>query len=378
MPITISSAFDSGNIELVDQPGSAHFRLRIRIDAGGEFFQWFHFRVTGAKGVPLLLELIGLEASAYPAGWRDYRARVSADRSRWRQAETSYDADENGGTLSIRVTPESDQLWCAYFAPYPMERHHDLISRVAAAEGVRTSVLGETLDGQPLDLVELGEGERQVWLYARQHPGETMAEWWMEGALLELTDASSPVARLLRRKARFHIVPNMNPDGSRRGHLRTNAAGANLNREWAAPSATRSPEVLLVRNRMHETGVDFALDVHGDESIPHVFLAGFDGIPSLQQQQQQLFDRYGDRLLAHSRDFQRQAGYPPAAPGKANLTMSTNQLAERFGCLSATLEMPFKDAIDLPEPVEGWSPTRSGRLGRACLAALADLVDDLR
>lgn len=35
----------------------------------------------------------------------------------------------------------------------------------------------------------------------------------------------------------------MNPDGSWRGHLRTNAAGANLNREWAKPSLETSPEV---------------------------------------------------------------------------------------------------------------------------------------
>ena len=28
----------------------------------------------------------------------------------------------------------------------------------------------------------------------------------------------------------------MNPDGSVRGNLRTNAAGANLNREWMTPS----------------------------------------------------------------------------------------------------------------------------------------------
>ena len=45
----------------------------------------------------------------------------------------------------------------------------------------------------------------------------------------------------------------MNPDGSWRGHLRTNAAGANLNREWASPSAERSPEVLAVRNAMDAT-----------------------------------------------------------------------------------------------------------------------------
>jgi len=55
------------------------------------------------------------------------------------------------------------------------------------------------------------------------------------------------------RRARAQAqVPNMNPDGSWRGHLRTNAAGANLNREWAAPSAERSPEVLLVRNKMDQ------------------------------------------------------------------------------------------------------------------------------
>ena len=42
----------------------------------------------------------------------------------------------------------------------------------------------------------------------------------------------------------------MNPDGSWRGHLRTNATGANLNREWLEPSKERSPEVLAVRSFM--------------------------------------------------------------------------------------------------------------------------------
>jgi len=35
----------------------------------------------------------------------------------------------------------------------------------------------------------------------------------------------------------------MNPDGSWRGHLRTNASGANLNREWGDPTPDKSPEV---------------------------------------------------------------------------------------------------------------------------------------
>ena len=79
-----------------------------------------------------------------------------------------------------------------------------------------------------------------------------------------------------------------------------------------------------------------------------------------------------------SADFQTKIGYPPAPAGRANLTMSTNALAERFGCLAMTLEMPFKDNDDLPDPVAGWSPERSKALGRDCLAALVEVVGDLR
>lgn len=378
MAISISACFDSGNIETVDQPAADHVRLRIRRDADGVFFQWFHFRLSGAKGRPVRIDIIGLEESAYPGGWPGYRARVSSDRERWVQADSSYDKAADGGTLTIRVTPESDLLWCAYFAPYSMERHQDLVARMALKPGVSADVLGHTLDGRPMDCLSLGQGPRQVWLYARQHPGETMAQWWMEGALDELTDPSSPLARSLLAKARFHIVPNMNPDGAFRGYLRTNAAGANLNREWSNPAADRAPEVKAVLDRMGETGVDFALDVHGDEALPHVFIAGFEGIPSLQERQTRLLERFKTSLMTHSRDFQTRVGYPVASAGTANLSMSTNALAERFGCVSATLEMPFKDADDLPEPVEGWSPGRSRQLARACLAALADIIDDLR
>ncbi len=34
----------------------------------------------------------------------------------------------------------------------------------------------------PLRPGEPGPDRRQVWIVARQHPGESMAEWFMEGA----------------------------------------------------------------------------------------------------------------------------------------------------------------------------------------------------
>ena len=373
--IQISAAFDSGNIEVLAIDGTTA-RLTIRKDRESDFFQWFHFRVSGSAGRALTLKITGLNASAYPGGWPGYHAAVSEDRDFWGRAPSSFDKAEDNGTLTISYTPTSNLAWFAYFAPYSMERHHDLVSGAALAPGVSHRMLGQSIEGQPIDCLELGDGPKQVWLYARQHPGESMAEWWMEGALDCLTDPADPVARRLRQLCRFHIVPNVNPDGSCRGHLRTNAVGINLNREWASPSADKSPEVLCIRAAMDETGVDFAMDVHGDEAIPAVFLAGFQGISSWTETQQGGYDRYAAILERRTPDFQTRIGYPVAGKGRANLTMSTNQLAERFGAVAMTLEMPFKDNNDQPCAAQGWSPERSAALGRDCLGALLEWLAD--
>lgn len=375
-PLLVTSAFDSGNI-VVEAIDGAIATLSIRKDNESEFFQWFHFRAAAPAGTRLTLRITGLAGSAYPDGWPNYHACVSEDRERWGRAPSRYEPGVDGGTLTIEHRLESDAAWFAYFAPYSQERHHDLIAQAAACDGVTLRQLGTSLDGRPIDCLELGTGDKPVWLIARQHPGESMAEWWMEGALDMLTDATNAHARSLLAACRFYIVPNMNPDGSFRGHLRTNTKGVNLNREWHEPSVERSPEVLCVRNRMDETGVAFAMDVHGDEAIPAVFLAGFEGIPSIKDDQLALFRRYRDTLAIRTPDFQTRLGYPEARPGKANLSMATAQIAERYGAVAMTLEMPFKDNDDLPDAEQGWSPERSMQLARDCLATLAEMVGDI-
>jgi murein tripeptide amidase MpaA len=373
MPLIISSSFDAGNIRVIRHDDTSA-DLEIVNDHMSDFYQWFYFRLAGAAGREVTLRITNCAASAYPNGWPDYKAVVSLDREEWlRVAQTSY-AD---GVLTMKLTPPQDPVWIAYFAPYSMERHHDLVTQTAALAGVEYASLGKSLDGQDIDCLTIGNGPLNVWLYARQHPGESMAEWWMEGALEKLTDEDDPVARVLRKECTFRVVPNMNPDGSRRGHLRTNAVGVNLNREWHAPSAEKSPEVLCVRNAMDSNPPDFAMDVHGDEAIPANFLAGFEGIASATERQLKLFGLFGETLERLSPDFQRSKGYEIPAPGEANMSMSTTQLAERYGCVSMTLEMPFKDNFDLPDPVYGWSPQRSKYLAYACLDALHALLPEL-
>ena len=368
MSIAISAVFDSGNIAVVDASRPDDIRLRIGDDAGGEHRQWFHFRLSGVRSVPLTLHIDNAAACSYPGGWPGYRACVSADHVRWQRVpDTRYD----GTRLSVHLTPATDTVWLAYFEPYSWERHQALIGRCAASSLARVQRLGASVEGRDLDCVSIGSGQMPVWVVARQHPGESMAEWLAEG-LLETLLGDSPAAQTVRERATVHVVPNMNPDGSVRGHLRCNAAGANLNREWMNPSAARSPEVLCVQQAMHMTGVGLFLDVHGDETIPHVFIDGAGMVPgygdaNIRREQQfcNSLERLGPR-------FQQVHGYRADRFGEEMLTLASKWVAHTYGCVSMTLEMPFKDHDDDPQPDTGWDGARSKLLGADVVAALAE------
>ncbi len=49
MAITISSAFDAGNIRVVKQDGDT-VDLEIVKDHMSDFYQWFYFRLAGGGG----------------------------------------------------------------------------------------------------------------------------------------------------------------------------------------------------------------------------------------------------------------------------------------------------------------------------------------
>ena len=366
----ISATFDSGAIEVVSLADPQDIRLRLRADNAAEFRQWFHFRVLGAGGKPLRMVFENAAEAAYADGWPGYRCVASYDRQNWfRVSGTRYE----DGRLIVEHTPERDSIFYAYFEPYSHERHLDLLCRAEMSPFARVLNLGATVEGRDLDLVVVGRPTPErapVWIIARQHPGETMAEWFVEGLLERLLDGADPIARKVREHAVLYIVPNMNPDGAVRGNLRTNAAGRNLNREWRAPDPAASPEVFLVREEMERTGCGLFLDIHGDEALPYVFFSTAEEVPGFSAEAAARQAMFIDAFAAASPDFQREHGYQPGRFGEALLGLASKWVAHRFGCVSLTLEMPFKDNANLPDGHNGWNGARSKRMGGAMLNAI--------
>jgi murein tripeptide amidase MpaA len=243
--------FDAGSIDVVNAEHPSRIDLNLRADSHADIHQWFHFRLQGARDQAVTMRFLNAGQATYPKGFEDYQAVASYDLDNWFRVPTTFD----GQVMTIEHTPETDSIYYAYFEPYSWERHLRLLGEVAENPIARVVDLGSTVEGRDMNLVVIGnpQAEKKIWVIARQHPGESMAEWFVEGMMDALLDSANPVARTLLQRAVFYIVPNMNPDGSVRGNLRTNAAGANLNREWMNPSLERSPEVLCVKKRCRTT-----------------------------------------------------------------------------------------------------------------------------
>ncbi|HJL19124.1 MAG TPA: M14-type cytosolic carboxypeptidase [Sandaracinaceae bacterium LLY-WYZ-13_1] len=379
----IDDRFDSGNIEVIDASDPADIRLTIRPDPPSEtakgvvrYRQWFHFRLAGVRDVPLTIHLEDVAAWSYPKGWEGYRAVCSSDHRHWGRADTAYE----DGHLTIRVTPDADVLWLAYFAPYALERLRRRIGEWCRHADVWLRPLCRTVEGRPLDRLIIGRPARDVpvvWVVARQHPGETMASWWMEGFVRRLLDDHDGLARRLRERATFHVVPLMNPDGSHHGFIRTNARGVDLNRAWEEPPMDDAPEVHATLAAMDRTGVDLCLDVHGESDIPHSFVTGPHGVEAwgarLESQERAFCDAY-ERA---NPDFQQVAGYPRDRPGRVTMGILKNAITQRFGCYATTLEMPFKHSTDVDDETPGWNPERCQRMGASALSAFDAALDAL-
>jgi hypothetical protein len=103
---------------------------------------------------------------------------------------------------------------------------------------METTVIGESVQGRPIEVVRLGSGERWFVVLAAMHGAhECNTNQVAEGMIARLT--ADPV--LLPEGVTLFVAPLVNPDGCAL-NTRTNANGVDLNRNWAASDWTADAE----------------------------------------------------------------------------------------------------------------------------------------
>lgn len=362
----IEADFECGNIE-VESLNGTEVKLRIRPDSSAAFYQWFYFRALGDESVRF--SIVNAGGASYTPAWPEYKVLASYDGENWGRIPTTYD----GTTLQFDHQSETGRADYAFFVPYVSAQREHLLSLCDAAPGVERRQIGTTLQGRPLEMVVFGAEARDalpIWIIARQHAGEPMAEYAAEGAVRSLLDRNDKAAQSLLAKATVYIVPNVNPDGSALGNLRANAAGVDLNRAWQQPH-DQCPEVTAILNEMHRTGVAYFIDIHGDETREYLYtvLPGVELEPDIVR----TIHWYEMELAKLNPEMQPEPVYITGTSAtNSHPGMAVNHVAVTFNCPAWTPELPFK------EPVPGHDTLLADgcrRFGRSCVTALDTIID---
>ena len=344
--ISIVSPEDNGNIIFLnpETPDPTNIRLEIRGDKNRpDFFQWFNFKLKGDKGTHHKLKIENANKVKYNEWnkYEPYNVYASYDGDGWFNVDTVY--DEKTGHLSMDLILEQEEVQFAFFPPYHYARHLKLIQKAEKISNCTVTTLGQTNHGRDVTLLTFGtpaEHKKEIWLIARQHPGEPQAEWYAEGLIDYLAQAQPD----LFEQYTFRVVPNMNPDGTFDGNLRTNGHGEDLNRKWQSANLQDSPEVYLVFEAMKKIGVDLFLDLHSDEIIPVPFLdRAHVSCPQIHKKLEEIEQQFMDLYIKINQHMQNDLNYGESdRTSPENMTLAAIAIGQYFHCPAFTLEMPTK------------------------------------
>lgn len=164
----------------------------------------------------------------------------------------------------------------SYFPPSSVD---NVLSSLARHKNINVSVVGFSVNAQPIHMLSYGDGPFKVLAWSQMHGNETTTTIALLKLLTNLcTDNSKSEftkvqLRELNDQISLYAIPQLNPDGSL-AHFRENAKAIDLNRDFQQLSQPESSILFDVFNAIQP---DLCLNLHEQRSI---FASGKNGKPT--------------------------------------------------------------------------------------------------
>ena len=275
------------------------------IKEGNKSQYWFYFKVSNVKQKLCYFSIhTHIDCNN---GFKNLKvfSITSYDNKKWFRYKTTQENKNakckiNNKTISVKSTqilkwkikPTKKTIWFAYYKPYPLERIYKLTKQISNKSYFKKKIIGYSEGNRPIHMLTIGNGCRNVWLIGRQHPGESIASWIIEGFL---KSTFSPISNL-----KIHIIPTLNPDGIYLGYWYTNKKGINLNLDW---KHKKSKEVNILNKLLKKQHNDLILDIHGDEECKKHFLS------HCPKRNIDLYNSINKLLCKYNKHFQKEDYY---------------------------------------------------------------------
>ncbi|KAM3147684.1 hypothetical protein pb186bvf_000012 [Paramecium bursaria] len=279
--LEFDSLFEGGNLFQVYY-GNKEYYLLLENDVNTKgYTQWFFFSVISKlRYQTLKFNIINInkDMRLYRQGMK---ILVNQYNSWSKESLNSIfyknKLNENLYTLSFSYSfSEYGQVYFASNYPYTLTNLNQLVQKSLYHPYFKAKILCKTFLGNNLDIITITQPSKEIKtgivFMARQHPGETVGSFVLEGIIEYLL---SEEAYELRKKYVFKIVPIVNVDGVIHGNQRCNVQGYDMNRKWNQDDDNIIKEL---RNYFQEFNsqykIKLILDLHGHSKKTNGFFYG--------------------------------------------------------------------------------------------------------
>jgi hypothetical protein len=134
-----------------------------------------------------------------------------------------------------------------------------LIEEFKKKQDFKVTKVGESIQGRPLELISVGQGELDIFLWSQMHGDESTATMAIFDILNFLDSREfSEVKTELLAKVKLHFLPMVNPDGAQ-SFQRRNLLGVDINRDALRLQSPESKTLKRVRDSLE---ADFGFNLH--------------------------------------------------------------------------------------------------------------------
>lgn len=339
--LRFSSSFEGGNLlsarllRVAPCPETSQllheYELLVDNDtqAKKHYGQWFYFSVdAGAQVGRAVFRIANLakRRSLHQQGLHPYTYSVRG-RRHWEPFSchsVEYVENEPGckrrskgvlSTLTFSYTfkHRNDRVFFCAYPPYTYSDLRSFLSELVSHPYTRVhhkcTDLCRTVGQLPVPILEISQAINSEWdaspramnsqqerheerdkfvkptvvVISRQHPGEPVGSWAVQG-LIRFLLGPSPWARRLREMYIFHIVPMVNVDGVVHGNSRCTLTGSDPNRVWQDPNPILHPVIHAIKSHLKgivqgksessQSQLAFFLDMHGHSRDQGAFFYG--------------------------------------------------------------------------------------------------------
>ena len=141
-------------------------------------------------------------------------------------------------------------------------KHDDVIALIKnfkSQKDFHIQKVGESIEERSLNLISLGEGQTDVFLWSQMHGDESTATMAMFDILNFFdSDEFQDEKDLMLANLRIHFLPMLNPDGAEK-FTRRNSLGIDVNRDALR---LQSPEAKTLKRIRDSLDADFGFNLH--------------------------------------------------------------------------------------------------------------------